>query len=131
MAESMVTFKEHTPPNRSWLVVQPGATGYGFTPSATVNVDAFPAAERSAGRILSGRPVSKGTDGLWGPLDTSAESTAVSHGFLWDDEIVGDQGTSRVGNAVVEAFAVVDPARLPVALADADRAAFPLIHFVN
>lgn len=121
--------------DRAWLI---GQHGVDMTPGVTLDITKFAPADYPKGFIPSGTPVTKGADGLYGPVtDTPAagESPAVPgkpDGLLFSSvSAVTPEGQPRtkVGAAIfVHGF--VRTAKLPKPLAAEAQAALPLIKFV-
>jgi len=122
---------------RAWLIPQPGGIGFGYSPSGTVDAALFTAATHFPnGYLLSGIVLAQNTTtkrlGPYTPGATNGLQTPV--GFLFQ-EVPVRTATSTVGVAYVAAFAVVNPARLPLtsgagSLDSAAQTALRTIHFV-
>lgn len=130
MTDISVSTASYQVEKRSWLIVQPGAIGHGFTPSITLDVSAFTAGTHYPnGYFPSGLAISELVSGLWGPLDTALTG---KHGLLYGSIKVPNPAvtTVDVAAAAVCAFAVVKLSKLPIALNSTGQGKMPLIHFV-
>lgn len=136
MTDISVTTTAYQVENRSWLIPQPGAIGHGYSPSGTLDVSAFTEGTHYPdGYIPSGTVLGRITaSGKLGPYNAAgADGTQTAVGFLYSATKVPASGAD-VGCAYVAAFAVVDPAKLPLesgtgSLDAAARADLPTIHF--
>lgn len=107
--------------DRSWLIVQPGAQGSGYSPGKVLDISTFTAnTHYPNGFIPSGMNLGKITaTGLYGPYDDAAsDGRQTFAGWLFSATKVPNvlDTTKDVGAGVVVAFAVVRLSRLPIAL---------------
>jgi hypothetical protein len=125
---------------RAWLL-SPHGTEPGATPTITLDVSAFTAATHYPnGYVPSGLVLGKITaSGLYGPYDdTAADGRQTAVGFLFSSVKVPADTTKNVGIAVLQAFAVVKLAKLPIAngatgrgyIDAAGQTDLPRVHFI-
>lgn len=110
--------------DRSWLIPQPSAVGFGYTPSGVLDISTLTAATHYPnGYVPSGlvlgviTAASTGGKVVYGAYDdTAGDGRAVAAGFLFDDAQVPNLAdlTKDPGIAVVVAFAVIRESRLPI-----------------
>ena len=110
--------------DRSWLIPQPSAVGFGYTPSGVLDVSTLTLATHYPnGYVPSGlvlgviTAASTGGKTVYGAYDdTASDGRQVAAGFLFDDCPIPDllDLTKDPGIAAVAAFAVIRESRLPV-----------------
>jgi len=124
---NMVTTNPYQATDRSWLIRQDGATGYGFTQGVMLDVSAFSATYHypngyiKAGVVL-GKISASSTGGVIvvGPYyDSAADGRQTAWGVLFDDVKVPNLAdlTNDPSGAAIVGFAVIKEARLPVSSA--------------
>jgi hypothetical protein len=105
---------------RSWLIVQPGASGTGETEGGLLDISALTAATHYPnGYVPSGLVLGIITaTGLYAPYnDTLANGQETAAGILFSSVKVPNTAdtTKDVGIAVITAFATVKISKLPIA----------------
>lgn len=141
MTEISVGTVSYQAERRSWLIPQPGGVEFGFTDGGTLSIASLTAATHYPnGYVPSGLVLGKITaSGLYGPYDdTAADGRQTAVGFLFSSVKVPADTTKNVGIAVLQAFAVVKLAKLPIAngatgrgyIDAAGQTDLPRVHFV-
>lgn len=101
---------------KSWLIPQPGAIGFGFTESGTLDLTKFDAGLSPDGYLRSGTALgivtASGLLGQYEPAATDGRQKCVGLLFASTGPIAG---RTRDLSAYVAAFAVVKTSKLPVA----------------
>lgn len=121
---------------RSWLIPQPGGIGHGYTPSGTLDMSLFSQATHYPnGYVPSGCALGQVTaTKLLGPYDPAAtDGRQAAVGALFASAPVRS-ASSKIGCAVVKAFAVIKLPKLPFqsgpgSFDAAGRTALRTIHF--
>ena len=136
MTDISVEIKAFQVEKRSWLIPQPGGIGHGYTPSGTLDMSLFDAETHYPnGYVPSGMALGQVTGTkLLGPYDpTASDGRQAATGALFASLSVRS-ATSKIGCAVVKAFAVIKLSKLPFqsgpgSFDEAARTALPTIHF--
>lgn len=142
MTDITVTTTSYQVEDRSWLIHQPGGSGYGFTIGGTLDISAFNAAHYTNGYIPSGTVVGAlSSGGKWVPyLNAGSLGAETAVGILFNSVKIPNTADLTVdcGGVIVVAFAVVKEANLPFTSSTTQggyidatgRTDLPRIHFI-